>query len=85
MDFLTRNFDEEAPRRAAAKNAFALLGQHKWVCTRPFWDPAQGVPRVPLVAYVTRQGRLAMLLLLLLLMMMMILMMMMMMVMMILM
>lgn len=28
-DFLSRNFDDEGARRAAAKNAFALLGLHK--------------------------------------------------------
>ena len=28
-DFLSRNFEDEGSRRAAAKNAFALLGQHK--------------------------------------------------------
>jgi len=31
VDFLARDFEQEASRRAAAKNAFALLGQHKWV------------------------------------------------------
>lgn len=29
-DFLCKDFEGEEARRAAAKNAFALLGQHKW-------------------------------------------------------
>ncbi len=29
-DFLLRDFNQEEPRRSAAKNAFALLGQHRY-------------------------------------------------------
>lgn len=29
VDFLSRNFDKPDARAAAAKNAYALLGQHK--------------------------------------------------------
>ena len=29
-EFLGRDFSQEAQKRAAAKNAFALLGQHRW-------------------------------------------------------
>jgi hypothetical protein len=29
VEFLTRDFGQQGPRCAAAKNAFTLLGQHK--------------------------------------------------------
>ena len=31
VDFLGKDFNEPEAQRAAAKNAYALLGQHKWV------------------------------------------------------
>ncbi|KAF5837390.1 hypothetical protein DUNSADRAFT_4438 [Dunaliella salina] len=37
VEFLGRNFEEEASRRAAAKNAFALLGQHKYETAAGFF------------------------------------------------
>ncbi|PNH00002.1 DmX-like protein 1, partial [Tetrabaena socialis] len=36
-DFLLRDFSQEEPRRSAAKNAFALLGQHRYELAASFF------------------------------------------------